>query len=169
MSKATHNTWRMSRIISIIAAVLLPVLGTPSVAMALPQRNLDAETSSGDSVPLALGLELVIPGAGLVYVGEYGQAMGEWLGIGVGAALVFTNFPGCGDGCDRSPGLLTLGVGLIVAARLYGIIAAPVYADAHADEAANLGHPDASLTEAPGPLGEAVTTNFYVLLPTVRF
>lgn len=172
MSKRRNDTWRVIgwRMSIFVVTVLLMVLGTSGPATSLPPRDQEAEAAPGESVSLALGLELIIPGAGLVYVGEYGPAMGEWLGIGAGAALVFTNIPGCGDGCDNSPGLLALGIGLIVAARLYGIIAAPVYAQVHTDDAAKrtaAGVP--RMTGVPGPLNESGGTGFYVLLPALEF
>lgn len=83
---------------------------------------------SGPSPLAALGLELLLPSSGLFYAGESGAGALVLLGIGAGAGTTVV-------GIDRrSDTLAIVGVSLLLAARIGGVVAAPLLAAGHDDE-----------------------------------
>ena len=91
-----------------------------------------AQSYDDRSVGLALALEILFPGAGLGYAGDWGGVALEYVGIFTGFLLVMssvdTSLEGNGDVDGMSLGL---GLALLVGARLYGIVRAPIAANAH--------------------------------------
>ena len=79
------------------------------------------------SPALAIGLELLFPGAGLAYVGDWGGVALQYAGIFGGFLLVMSSIEWDGDG-GADPTGLTLGLALMIGSRVYGIVAAPMEA-----------------------------------------
>ncbi len=92
----------------------------------------------GPSPLAALGLELLLPSSGLFYAGESGAGAFVLLGLGLGTG---TTIAGIDRGSDT---LAVVGVSLLLAARLGGLVAAPLLA------ADNRDAPRAAL-RAPSP------------------
>jgi|GEM_PF-2888928 len=87
------------------------------------------------SAGLALALEILFPGAGLGYAGDWGSVGLQYLGIFTGFVLVISSIETAhGEGNVDGAGM-TMGLVLLLGSRLYGIIRAPAAAEDYNREA----------------------------------
>ncbi|MCB9732651.1 MAG: hypothetical protein H6745_08595 [Deltaproteobacteria bacterium] len=89
------------------------------------RRDARPERTGSRSVAVALTLEILFPGAGLAYAGDWGAFAVEYGGI-LGGFLMIEG--GIGSEDDSALVLAIFGVTVLVAARVYGIMRAPAAA-----------------------------------------
>ncbi|TNF22752.1 MAG: hypothetical protein EP329_28265 [Deltaproteobacteria bacterium] len=88
------------------------------------------------SAGLALALEILFPGAGLGYAGDWASVGLEYLGIFTGFVLIISSVSSVDEDGGHVDGMgMGLGLTLMFGSRIYGIVRAPAAADEYNTDA----------------------------------